>query len=133
MPRPKTSARSAGADSVESNPEASPQAAAKVVKVRVIKKYPNRRLYDTDTSTYITLTDVRQLVMGGAAFVVRDAKTSEDLTRSILLQIILEEETGGVPMLCWPTSSVFTAMPCRVSWVPTLKTMCNPSWICKSR
>ena len=68
------------------------------VKLRVIKKYPNRRLYDTDTSTYITLTDVRQLVMGGAAFVVRDAKTSEDLTRSILLQIILEEETGGVPM-----------------------------------
>ena len=95
--RPKTSTRSAGADSVEST-DASPKPAAKAVKLRVIKKYPNRRLYDTDTSAYITITDVRQLVMGGAAFVVRDAKTSEDLTRSILLQIILEEETGGVPM-----------------------------------
>ncbi len=65
---------------------------------RVIKKYPNRRLYDTRTSSYITLTEIKQLVMDGAAFVVRDAKTSEDLTRSILLQIILEEEAGGSPM-----------------------------------
>ncbi len=66
--------------------------------IRVIKKYPNRRLYDTETSTYITLTDIRQLVMQSAEFVVRDAKTNEDLTRSILLQIILEEESGGAPM-----------------------------------
>ena len=66
--------------------------------VRVIKKYPNRRLYDTDTSTYITLAEVKQLVMSKAAFVVRDAKSGEDLTRSILLQIILEEEAGGAPM-----------------------------------
>jgi polyhydroxyalkanoate synthesis repressor PhaR len=66
--------------------------------VRVIKKYPNRRLYDTETSTYITLAEVRQLVMKTATFVVRDAKTNEDLTRSMLLQIILEEETGGEPM-----------------------------------
>ncbi|MBL0393609.1 polyhydroxyalkanoate synthesis repressor PhaR [Ramlibacter monticola] len=65
---------------------------------RIIKKYPNRRLYDTDTSTYITLTEVKQLVMDSQAFVVRDAKTNEDLTRSILLQIILEEEAGGAPM-----------------------------------
>ena len=65
---------------------------------RVIKKYPNRRLYDTDTSTYITLTEVRQLVMDSAPFAVRDAKTGDDLTRSILLQIILEEEAGGAPM-----------------------------------
>ena len=65
---------------------------------RIIKKYPNRRLYDTDTSTYITLTEVKQLVMDSEPFVVRDAKTSEDLTRSILLQIILEEEAGGAPM-----------------------------------
>ena len=65
---------------------------------RVIKKYPNRRLYDTETSTYITLTDVRQLVMDRAHFVVVDAKTNDDLTRSILLQIILEEESGGAPM-----------------------------------
>ena len=65
---------------------------------RVIKKYPNRRLYDTDTSTYITLTEVKQLVMDSELFVVRDAKSNEDLTRSILLQIILEEESGVAPM-----------------------------------
>ena len=65
---------------------------------RVIKKYPNRRLYDTDTSTYITLSEVRELVMAHHTVVVRDAKTGEDLTRSILLQIILEEEAGGAPM-----------------------------------
>ena len=65
---------------------------------RVIKKYPNRRLYDTQTSTYITLSDVRQLVMTNVPFEVLDAKTSDDLTRSILLQIILEEESGGAPM-----------------------------------
>ncbi len=65
---------------------------------RIIKKYPNRRLYDTDTSAYITLSEVKRLVMEREAFVVRDAKTSEDLTRSILLQIILEEEANGSPM-----------------------------------
>jgi len=65
---------------------------------RIIKKYPNRRLYDTNTSSYITLTEIKQLVMANAAFVVRDAKTGEDITRSILLQIILEEEAGGTPM-----------------------------------
>jgi polyhydroxyalkanoate synthesis repressor PhaR len=70
--------------------------------VRVIKKYPNRRLYDTETSSYITLAAVRQLVMDSASFVVRDAKTNEDLTRSILLQIILEEESGGAPMFTEP-------------------------------
>src|ERR1700685_4436189 len=65
---------------------------------RFIKKYPNRRLYDTETSTYITLSDVKQLVLEQENFKVIDAKTNEDLTRSILLQIILEEESGGVPM-----------------------------------
>jgi len=65
---------------------------------RVIKKYPNRRLYDTETSSYITLSDVKQMVMGCEAFKVLDAKTSEDITRSILLQIILEEEAAGKPM-----------------------------------
>lgn len=65
---------------------------------RVIKKYPNRRLYDTSTSAYITLAEVKQLVMEGQTVLVKDAKTSEDLTRSILLQIILEEEAGGAPM-----------------------------------
>ena len=65
---------------------------------RVLKKYPNRRLYDTSASSYITLADVKQMVLDGTEFEVRDAKTGDDLTRSILLQIILEEETGGVPM-----------------------------------
>lgn len=66
--------------------------------MRVLKKYPNRRLYDTQTSAYITLADVKTMVLAGETFEVRDAKTAENLTRSILLQIILEEETGGVPM-----------------------------------
>jgi len=65
---------------------------------RLIKKYPNRRLYDTATSSYITLVDVKKLVLDQVEFRVVDAKSSEDLTRSILLQIILEEESGGVPM-----------------------------------
>ena len=65
---------------------------------RLIKKYPNRRLYDTQTSSYITLTDVKQLVLDNEQFTVVDAKTNEDLSRSILLQIILEEEASGVPM-----------------------------------
>ena len=65
---------------------------------RVIKKYPNRRLYDTATSSYITLADVKKLVLEHVDFRVMDAKTSEDLTRSILLQIILEEESAGTPM-----------------------------------
>jgi len=65
---------------------------------RLIKKYPNRRLYDTKTSTYITLADVKRLVLQGESFQVVDAKSGEDLTRSILLQIILEEESGGAPM-----------------------------------
>jgi polyhydroxyalkanoate synthesis repressor PhaR len=66
--------------------------------VRLIKKYPNRRLYDTQTSTYITLADVKQLVLDQEEFQVIDAKAGEDLTRQILLQIILEEESGGMPM-----------------------------------
>lgn len=65
---------------------------------RVIKKYPNRRLYDTDSSSYVTLAQVRELVMRHQPFVVRDAKTGEDLTRSILLQIILEQEAAGAPL-----------------------------------
>ena len=66
--------------------------------VRVIKKLPNRRLYDTDASSYITLAQVRTLVMERERFAVLDARTGEDLTRSILLQIILEEEAAGAPL-----------------------------------
>lgn len=67
--------------------------------VRIIKKYPNRRLYDTEISSYITLEDVRQLIVDGETFEVRDAKSGEDLTRSVLLQIIAEHEQDGQPML----------------------------------
>ncbi|MFY8044138.1 MAG: polyhydroxyalkanoate synthesis repressor PhaR [Rhodoferax sp.] len=72
---------------------------------RVIKKYPNRRLYDTDTSTYITLAEIKQLVMDSEVFSVMDAKSGEDITRSILLQIILEEEANGSPMFTTPVLS----------------------------
>ena len=89
MPRPRRPAA-----------EASDADAASAV--RVLKKYPNRRLYDTQNSSYITLVDVKEMVLAGQAFEVRDAKTGEDLTRSILLQIILDEETGGVPMFSSP-------------------------------
>lgn len=85
MPQAKPSAQVAGTEDAEGS-------------VRTLKKYPNRRLYDTETSSYITLADVKQMVLDGEAFVVRDAKSNEDLTRSILLQIILDEESCGVPM-----------------------------------
>jgi len=66
---------------------------------RIIKKYPNRRLYDTEISSYITLEEIRQLVLDNEDFEVRDAKSGEDLTRSVLLQIISEHEDKGQPML----------------------------------
>jgi polyhydroxyalkanoate synthesis repressor PhaR len=66
--------------------------------LRIIKKYPNRRLYDTRVSSYITLEEVHQLVLSGENFEVRDAKTGEDLTRSVLLQIITEHEQHGQPI-----------------------------------
>ncbi len=62
---------------------------------RTIKKYPNRRLYDTEESRYITLSDVRSLVIGKTEFVVIDQKNGEDITRSILLQVITEQEQKG--------------------------------------
>lgn len=75
-----------------SRPESPPSVA------RTIKKYPNRRLYDTEMSSYVTLSELKKLVMASVPLSVVDAKTGEDLTRSILLQIILEEESAGVPM-----------------------------------
>ncbi len=72
---------------------------------RILKKYPNRRLYDTRSSSYITLADVKRMVLASEEFEVRDAKSGDDLTRSILLQIILEEESGGVPMFSTPMLS----------------------------
>ena len=68
------------------------------VEPRVIKKYPNRRLYDTDQSKYVTLSDVRKLVLEGIPFTVVDKKSGEDITRNILLQIIIEQEEEGEPM-----------------------------------
>src|SRR6059058_6579083 len=67
-------------------------------QLRLIKKYPNRRLYDTKTSSYITLADVKQMVLKQEEFQVVDAKSGDDLTRQILLQIILEEESAGMPL-----------------------------------
>jgi polyhydroxyalkanoate synthesis repressor PhaR len=69
-----------------------------MAQARIIKKYPNRRLYDTEISSYITLEEVRQLVIDSEEFEVRDAKTGDDLTRSVLLQIISEHEETGQPM-----------------------------------
>ena len=69
-----------------------------VEAVRIIKKYPNRRLYDIKTSSYITLQEVKTIVVNGEILKVVDAKTNEDLTRSIFLQILLEEEAGGLPL-----------------------------------
>ena len=67
--------------------------------IRIIKKYPNRRLYDTEISSYITIEDVRQLIVDGEDFEVRDAKSGDDLTRTVLLQIISEQEQDGEPIL----------------------------------
>lgn len=65
---------------------------------RIVKKYPNRRLYDTTSSRYVTLEDIRTLVRESVRFRIVDAKTDEDITRSILLQIILEQEDKGQPI-----------------------------------
>lgn len=72
---------------------------------RLIKKYPNRRLYDTKTSSYITLAEVKQLVIDHEGFQVVDAKSNQDITRSILMQIILEEESGISPLFTSPMLS----------------------------
>lgn len=65
----------------------------------VIKKYANRRLYNTDTSSYVTLQDLCTMVKEGAEFIVYDAKSGEDLTRQILTQIIFEQESSGEHLL----------------------------------
>ena len=76
-----------------SEEKAAPQSAV------VIKKYANRRLYNTATSTYVTLDDLATMVKGGTDFLVYDAKTGEDITRSVLTQIIFEEENKGTNLL----------------------------------
>ena len=99
MPSPRRTAAAAAEEAKDAKD------AEAVTPLRTLKKYPNRRLYDTRSSSYITLADVKQMVLGGETFEVRDAKSGEDLTRSILLQIILEEESGGVPMFTAQTLS----------------------------
>ena len=74
---------------------------------RIIKKYANRRLYDTRRSVYVTLADVRELVSDGVDFVVYDDATGEDITRQVLLQVITEQENGGHPMF---TKELLTQM-----------------------
>ncbi len=74
---------------------------------RIIKKYRNRRLYDTNLSRYVTVANLRQLIVGGVDFEVQDANTGEDITRNILLQIINEQEAGGEPLL---TTEILTRM-----------------------
>lgn len=76
-----------------SEEKAAPQSAV------VIKKYANRRLYNTSTSTYVTLDDLSSMVKSGTDFLVYDAKTGEDITRSVLTQIIFEEENKGTNLL----------------------------------
>ena len=67
-------------------------------ETRIIKKYPNRRLYDTEVSRYITLENIRQLVIRGEHFTVIDKRSGDDITRTILLQVISEQEEGGDPI-----------------------------------
>ena len=69
-----------------------------MAKLRIIKKYPNRRLYDTEISSYVTIEDVRQLIVDREEFVVRDARTGSDITRGVLMQIIAEHEEHGQPI-----------------------------------
>ena len=81
--------------SKDPNRNPAPDESAQLDSLRLIKKYPNRRLYDTRTSSYITLQEVKAMLIDAQTIKVVDAKTDEDLTRSIFLQIILEEEAGG--------------------------------------
>ena len=87
MPRSKDVSQSKSTEQTQS-----------VDSIRLIKKYPNRRLYDIETSSYITIQEVKAIVVKGEPLKVVDAKTNEDLTRSIFLQILLEEEAGGLPL-----------------------------------
>ncbi|VVC76961.1 hypothetical protein AQUSIP_22880 [Aquicella siphonis] len=73
-----------------------------MANIRIIKKYPNRRLYDTELGVYITLDDVKQLVFDRVNFQVIDARTSKDLTQGTLLQIITEQETSSTPIFTTP-------------------------------
>ena len=66
---------------------------------RIIKKYANRRLYDTESSCYITLDDLKELIVSGILIEVQDAKTQKDISREVLLQLVAEQESLGRPIL----------------------------------
>ena len=66
---------------------------------RIIKKYANRRLYDTQSSSYITLDDLKELIVSGSLIEVQDAKTKKDISREVLLQLVAEQESLGRPIL----------------------------------
>jgi polyhydroxyalkanoate synthesis repressor PhaR len=83
----------------ESAAKSASSSAAHAPNIVMIKKYANRRLYDTNTSSYITLEDLCEMVKRGVDFVVIDAKSEEDLTRQVLTQIIFEQETKGYSLL----------------------------------
>lgn len=68
-------------------------------ELKVIKKYPNRRLYDSGQSRYITLDELKDMVISGESFIVKDAKSGEDLTRQVLMQALLSEESFGQPVM----------------------------------
>ena len=104
MANPRSAANPPGTEEAR---DAKPSDKSPGGSLRLIKKYPNRRLYDTRTSAYITLADVKELVLKQEEFQVLDAKSGEDLTRSILLQIILDEENGGHPMFTSDVLSQF--------------------------
>ena len=82
---------------------------------RLIKKYPNRRLYDTSESRYITLDEVRAMVLSEIPFKVIDRQSEEDITRNILLQIIMEQESGGSPLFSAPVLSRFIRNYCEAT------------------
>src|SRR3546814_172871 len=98
-----------------------------MTKTRVIKKYPNRRLYDTDISSYITIEDVRQLIVDGEDFEVRDAKSGDDLTRQVLLQIIAEHEQDGQPMLSTTRQAPPASPRCSIRMPPSLRSSTSRS------
>ena len=76
---------------------------------RIIKKYPNRRLYDTEISRYITLDEVKELVIGRTAFKVIDDRTAEDMTNHVLIQILAQEENGSSPLF---TTEILKSLIC---------------------
>jgi polyhydroxyalkanoate synthesis repressor PhaR len=82
-----------------SNPPPTPESPAKQAPPVVVKKYANRRLYNTESSSYITLENLADMVRAGRDFVVFDAKSGDDITRSVLTQIIVEEESKGRALL----------------------------------